>query len=58
MWRELWWVMAGGTISEYERIKSIPVLEFWKLYDLWKARNEAERDALNKRKNAQHGKRG
>lgn len=57
MWRELWWIMSGGNVNEYNRLKSTVVLEFWKIYDLWKARNLAERDALNQRKNAQNGRR-
>lgn len=49
MWRELWWTMAGGKISEYETIKKIDVFEFWKVYDLWKEKMQTERDAAKAR---------
>lgn len=35
MWRELWFKMAHGITSEYERLKKVNVFEFWALYDLW-----------------------
>ena len=56
MWIEIWWSMANGDKSEYDRLKATNVLEFWKLFDLWKARNESERDALEQQKNARNGR--
>jgi hypothetical protein len=56
IWIETWWSMSGGEKAEYDRIKATNVLEFWKLYDLWKARNEAERDALEQQKKLRHGR--
>lgn len=56
MWIEIWWSMANGDKAEYDRIKATNVLEFWKLFDLWKARNESERDALEQQKNARNGR--
>lgn len=44
MWRELWWIMASGKVSEYDKIKRIDVFEFWKIYDLWKEGQKRERD--------------
>lgn len=44
MWRELWFTMAEGKKSEYDRIKATDVLEFWALYDLWKQQNARQRD--------------
>lgn len=45
MWRELWWVMSGGKVSEYDRLKKIDVFEFWFLYDKWKEQMKQQRDA-------------
>lgn len=45
MWRELWFVMGAGKIAEYDRIKRLDVFEFWFLYDKWKERAQAQRDA-------------
>jgi hypothetical protein len=44
MWRELWWNMADGVKSEYDRVKKTDVLEFWKLFDLWSDALKKERD--------------
>lgn len=46
MWRELWWKMAGGIKSEYDKIKGTSVFEFWALFDLWKNKIELEREAV------------
>jgi hypothetical protein len=51
MWRELWFAMAGGSIAEYDRIKRIEVHEFWKLFDLWKAKVAQERELAKARTN-------
>jgi hypothetical protein len=37
MWREVWWEMAKGVKSEYEKIKATDVFEFWNLFNLWQA---------------------
>jgi len=55
MWRETWWNMAGGIKSEYDRIKKTDVFEFWKLFDLWHASVEKERDYY-KQKTQQDGR--
>ena len=34
-WRELWWAMANGIKSEYDRIAATDVMEFWAIYDIW-----------------------
>jgi hypothetical protein len=53
MWRELWWKMAGGIKSEYDKIKGTDVQEFWKLFDLWHDQIQKERE-LYKQKNSQN----
>jgi hypothetical protein len=54
MWRELWWKMADGVKSEYDRIKATDVMEFWKLFDLWQQRMEQQREQAQKNKNLQN----
>jgi hypothetical protein len=52
-WRELWWHMAKGSQTEYERIKALDVFEFYTVRDLWeseiRARNAAARQQQNKK---------
>lgn len=55
MWQELWFKMAGGVISEYNRIKQINLFEFYALFDLWREEVGKEKKNL-KRKVDQHGK--
>lgn len=43
-WMELWWKMAGGVKSEYEKIVSTELMEFWHLYDIWLDRMKAENE--------------
>lgn len=45
-WIELFWAMANGIKSEYDKLKATDILEFWKLFDLWEARLERETKAL------------
>jgi hypothetical protein len=49
MWRELWWAMAGGNLGEYDILKSLEVMEFWKIYDLWKVKIKMEHEAIKAR---------
>jgi hypothetical protein len=49
MWQETWWAMAGGIKSEYDSVKGTDVFEFWKLFDLWKLKQEREVKALKMR---------
>lgn len=55
MWRELWWKMAGEVKSEYDNMKQTDVFEFWKLFDMWQAKLEREKQHYkqlnNSRKN-------
>jgi hypothetical protein len=48
MWRELWWAMAKGKKSEFDRIKATNVFEFWGVFDLWKEQMKLERSALER----------
>lgn len=45
-WRELWYSMADGDAKQYEIIKSLNIFEFWQMYDNWKIRIDAKREAL------------
>lgn len=40
-WIELWFKMANGVKSEYDKIYATDVFEFWTLYDLWLERIKA-----------------
>jgi hypothetical protein len=55
MWREIWWQMADGSKTEYDKIKATDVFEFWKLFDLWNAQVTREREYY-KQKNQQDGR--
>jgi hypothetical protein len=37
--------MAKGSKAEFDKIKATPVLDFWKIFDLWNARQKAELEA-------------
>lgn len=54
-WREVWWTMAEGIKSEYDKIKATDVFEYWKLFDLWKDKVDRERETY-KTKNQRNGK--
>lgn len=41
-WVELWWKMAGGVKSEFDRILMTDVFDFWTIYDLWLDRLKEE----------------
>jgi len=47
-WRELWYAMADGDAKQYEIIKALDTFEFWSMYDNWKTRIDAKREALKK----------
>lgn len=51
MWREVWWSMAGGVKSEYDKIKATDVFEYWKLFDLWRDRLNRERELYQHKQN-------
>jgi hypothetical protein len=55
MWRELWYGMAEGSKTEYDKIKVTDVFEFWKLFDLHKEKVKKERETYQKKQT--HGKR-
>jgi hypothetical protein len=44
-WRELWFAMADGSKAEYDRIKATDVTEFWYIFDAWKERIDAQKQA-------------
>jgi hypothetical protein len=56
LWREVWWGMGNGNITEYNRIKAMDVMEYYKLFDLWRARVDKERELYQQRKNHHNGK--
>lgn len=56
MWRELWWNMADGVKSEYDKIKRTDVFEFWKLFDLWNAAVTKQRDLYKQQNQHQNGR--
>lgn len=43
MWQETWFAMSNGIQSEYDQLKRTNVFEFYKIYDLWKKKNELQR---------------
>jgi hypothetical protein len=49
MWQELWFNMADGIKSEYDRIKATNVFEFYELFDLWRKKTEADRSKYQKK---------
>lgn len=55
MWTELWFKMADGVTSDYERIKRTSVFEFWDLFDMWQAKLKKETKMYNSL-NKKHGK--
>lgn len=60
MWRELWFKMADGVKSEYDKIKSTNLFEFYHLFDLWRDKIDRERKAYERKahqsKADKHGK--
>jgi hypothetical protein len=44
-WRKLWYAMADGDTNQYEKIKALDIFEFWAMYDNWKQRIEAKKNA-------------
>ncbi len=48
--------VADGVKSEYEKIKTTDVFEFWKLFDLWKEKTARERDLFKQKNQQQNGR--
>jgi hypothetical protein len=49
-WRETWYLMADGDAAQYEHIKGLDIREFFTIYDAWRKRMEAIKEAGNKKK--------
>lgn len=57
-WRRLWWEMSDHVKSEYDKIKTTDIFEFYSLLDMWAAQVKAEREAYKQKQQNQqrHGR--
>lgn len=47
-WQELLFGMADMDSARYEALKGVDIFEFYTLFDAWKARIDAKKEALEK----------
>jgi hypothetical protein len=45
-WAKIWYAMAGGNVSDYERIKALEIHEFYRVYGIHKHKIETEHKIL------------